>query len=45
MQLLDVEYRNSTYGLPSNLRYNTSGGEYVNRRKATPVEDEWLLCP
>ena len=31
--------------LPSNLGYNTSGGEHVNRGKATPVEDEWVLCP
>ena len=45
MQLLDVEYGNSTYGLSSNLVYNTSGGEHVNSRKTTPIKDEWLLCP
>ena len=45
VQLLDVEYGNSTYGLPGNSGYNTSGGKYVNRGKATPVENEWLLCP
>ena len=45
MLLLDVEYGNSTYGLSSNLGDNTLGGEYVNKRKATSVEDEWLLCP